>query len=249
MSKKRYCDISNTQNDSPLVPDSGKLIEHEIRSLEQLAKLKFFPKCLSDWKSKALSSSRQAKDNGIVNVHLSFSADDPHASSTEPKHTIELGAYIAAGDPPNVCYHFVIGKEREGGGYTCLRKLHIDFESNKASNEPKPIIHLQTPGRLWNALIEKGYDYNSLAHLYPKLDKPRIPCLPVSFAILLHIALLEYVSVDSQIKTFVNSPEWLSSITSSERFILRTFLKHSIDWIDKSENSSSSIISYFYRYP
>jgi hypothetical protein len=247
MPKHRERNQKPVQNEPPLFCGPRDLFQHEIQTLARIATISSWPQILSQWRQEIVTASTMAKNSGKLSIHLRFAADDPRAKANEPRHLVELGALI---DPGNtlISYCWVIGKAGMNGQCEGLRKLHFDVEPMASSNEPKPVFHMQFPGRVWPALNAVGYSPNAFEFLNPKLDKPRIPSLPTSLSILAHTALLEYVSTDSRIATFVCSSEWLAAVKSSEEYILKTFLDHSLTWLNKVTNRKKSLISHFYRY-
>ena len=249
MGKRRQRDQKLTRGEPPLLHSVMDLLQHEVKTLEKMATIGGWPPVLHAWKKDVYAASKKALNTGKLDIHLRFTARDPRASAIDPKHTVELCSKIIPGDTPFVTYGFAIGVKENNGQYRGLRKFHFDLDITQSSDEPKPVIHLQYPGRMWPVLCEVGYQKNAFDFLNPKLDKPRIPCLPISIALLAHIALLEYVSVDNRIAIFITSPGWLKSVTHSEQYILKTFLDHSLTWLNKTENEKKSLISYFYRYP
>ncbi len=249
MGKKRYHNQKRTENKPPLFPCIEDLLQHEIETLKRIATIGGWPPVLQTWKNDAIAASRNAHNTGILDVHLRFTAPDPRSGAKDPPHSVEFGGLITQDNPPLVTYFFVIGMKGNDGKCHGLRKFHFDTDITQSSDEPKPVIHMQYPGRMWPALLKVGYQKSAFDFLKPKLDKPRIPCLPISIVLLAHIALLEYVSVNNQIATFIKSSGWLKSVAHSEHYILKTFLDHSQTWLNKTENENKSLISYYYRYP
>lgn len=250
MAKRRNWDQKPGGTEPPLNHSVEDLFNHEIDSLHRMAKISDWPPQLSLWKQIVLMAGGKAKNMGRLSIHLRFTARDPRMKATHPLHLIELGALIEpTGIPPLVTYFFAIGEKASQNQCVGLRKLHFDLDLAATSHEYKPIHHMQLPGRMSADLTEVGYQTDAFDFLNPKLDKPRIPSLPTSIAVLAHSALLEYVSTDNRIANFIRSSEWLATVVQSERYIIRTFLDHSLTWLNKTTNDKNSLISYLYRYP
>lgn len=245
MGKQRQHDISPTI-EPPLCLPVEELLEHEVQSLEKLARVGGWPHTLFGWQRLIYASSQTAKRNGALDIHLGFKASDPHG--TREQHVIDLGAKIDARGPGLVTYFLSLGEDSTGEGRRGLRKFHFDVDHGPSVAEPKPAIHLQMPGRMWPALVEAGYAENAFDHLEPHLDKPRIVSLPTSIAILAHSVLMEYVASDPSIATFVRSSAWQTAVSAAERAIVLSFMKHCVRWMKKSVNENRSLISYLYRY-
>jgi hypothetical protein len=223
-----------------------ELLDFEAESLTKMMTLKW-PGPLVRWRDIIGESARQAKNQGLLDTHVSFEAKDPRAKSSEPAHVIELGAQIAPQGHPIVTYFFAIGRQagtsREG-----LRKLHFDLECTSGGREAKPKSHMQIAGRLPPKLGNAGYDKAAFDHLLPDLDKPRIPCLPQSFALLVHVALLEYYSSDASLEKFVHSPEWLRIVTIAENRVLKPYFDHGQNWLTSAATEKASFLSGSYGF-
>jgi hypothetical protein len=225
----------------------ANLLVHEADSLQQMA-IAPWPVKLSWWKQTLLSASKRAKNEGLLDAYVWFEAHDPRASADAPPHFIELGAQILLGNQPLVTYFFAIGESDCDGGRCGLRKMHFDLDTTVKSAEPTPAMHLQLAGRT-PPCLSSFYTENAFDHLKPKLDKPRVPCLPKSFALLAHLALLEYHSTDENLKNFLFDSKWISIVRASEQALLKPHFGYCRDWFEQSENRSRSLLSHFYSLP
>jgi hypothetical protein len=221
------------------------LLLHEANSLQQMAVAPWPPE-LSWWRNYLLTASKRAKNEGTLNANVSFEARAPRASTSDPMHQIELGVQITPGTTSVATYFFVIGRP-DGNSRRCLRKLHFDRDVTLNSPEPKPMMHMQLGGGIPACLT--GYAANAFDHLDPKFEKPRIPCLPKSFALLTHLALLEYHSTDERLSNFVFDPRWTSVVRQSEDAILKPHFEFCHQWMGRADNKSRSLLNYFYSLP
>ena len=188
------------------------------------------------------------KNEGLLDAYVWFEAHDPRAGTNDPTHFIELGAHIVLGTQPVVTYFFAIGEAADNVGRSGLRKMHFDLDALANSAEPKPAMHLQLAGRTPPSLSSL-YAKDAFDHLKPKLDKPRVPCLPKSFALLAHIALLEYHSTDDSLKNFLFDSKWISIVKASEEALLKPHFGYCRDWFVQARNESHSLLSHFYGLP
>jgi hypothetical protein len=223
-----------------------ELFSHETESLQKMA-MAAWPAPLSWWKRELLDASRRAKSQGALHIHVWFEAHDPRAAVDAPKHIIELGAEVVPAGAGLVSYFFAIG-QMEGEHRRGLRKLNFDLGSIVEREEPKPEMHTQISGRMPPCLAAR-YGADAFDHLFPRMDKPRIVCLPKSFALLTHLALLEYQSTDDGIRNFVSDQTWLRVVRSAEEQILRPHFEFCIDWMGQTAFRSRSLLSRFYGLP
>jgi hypothetical protein len=226
-----------------LTPDV--LLEFEAVSLAQMATLPW-PRKLSLWKDLVIRYAREARNTGALNAHFSFEAEDPRAKANSEPHQVELGVQIALAQQPLVTYFFAIG-QKNGNARTGLRKIHFDLESTPGGKEPKPGVHFQIAGRSPPVLMAAGYESSAFDHLIPDLDKPRIPCLPPSFALLAHVALLEYHSTDAALAKFVQSSHWIKVVTTAENSVLLPYFDYGHTWLNSAEKSKASLLTGFYE--
>lgn len=225
----------------------SELLAVEAESLTKMMTLRW-PQPLMRWREKVGEAAKQAKNQGSLDTHVWFEARDPRAKASDPSHFIELGAQIAPGASSLVTYFFAVGEQSGPSTRTGLRKLHFDLEYSENATEPKPRSHLQVAGRFPSALGKVGYDKTAFDILKPALDKPRVPCLPQSFALLAHLALLEYYSTDPSLEKFVRSPEWLSVVTIAENRVLKPYFEHGWDWLSSVEKAKKSFLTGSYAF-
>jgi hypothetical protein len=223
---------------------ASELLEVEAESLTKMMTLRW-PSPLALWRQKVSEAATQAKNQGLLNTHVWFKARDPRANAT---HFIELGVQITPGNHPLVTYFFAIGQQSGLSTREGLRKLHFDLEYSFGVREAKPRSHLQIAGRFPAPLGEVGYETNAFDHLRPDLDKPRVPCLPESFALLAHLALLEYHSTDPSLEKFVHSPEWLRVVTAAESEVLKPYFEHGQHWLTSAAMAKCSFLSDSYGF-
>lgn len=219
-----------------------ELLAHEVSSLKRMATTPW-PTALSWWQTELSAEARRANTQGQLDLHLWFEAPEPRAAQSAPQHSVELGAQILPAQGPLVTYYLAIGRMGEDGKYQGLRKLDFDRDFGINSQEPKPAMHSQISGRMCPALAER-YSVDSFSNMLPRLDKPRIACLPKSFALLAHLAFLEYQSTDAGIKKLVSDPTWLSVVRAAEEKILQPHFDYCLSWMRRG---SGSLLTHFYN--
>ena len=109
-------------------------------------------------------------------------------------------------------------------------------------------MHSQVSGNMPPSLAEH-YEPEGFSHLYPHMEKPRIACYPKSFALLAHLAFLEYHSTHDGISNLVSDPTWLSVVRAAENAILKPHFSHCLDWLLAAAHESQSLLSHFYGLP
>jgi len=233
---------SKKEKQYPETIDASELLALEVDSLDRMATLQF-PRPLSRWKQKIGESARSAKSSKTLNLHLSFEAPAPRGGSRDPYHIIELGVQIK---PPLVTYCIAIGRS-EADKKRLMRKFHFDIDNEHSESEPKPRMHIQTGGRLYDALISEGYFVASFERMLPDVDKPRIPSLPQSFALMAHCAFLEYQGRENSIKSFITTSSWIKVVTESEKKVLKPFFEYAINWLSSSQTNVRSFLSNCYE--
>lgn len=107
-----------------------------------------------------------------------------------------------------------------------LRKLHFDYEpiQQRAPLECKPSIHIQVCGKLMPQLERAGYKSEDLKAWFPSLEKPRIPGMPMSLALLLNWLLLEFES-DLTAAKILRNHEWRNIVARAESTVLAPYFK------------------------
>ena len=116
-----------------------------------------------------------------------------------------------------------------------LRKLHFDFEpvTERKGDEIKPTIHLQLCGELTPRLRQEGYEDLHIQSMWPHFEKPRVPCMPMSLAILLNWVLLEF-QTDRNAAHILRHPTWRKRVAQAERVLLRPYFKACHDFLSAS---------------
>ena len=107
-----------------------------------------------------------------------------------------------------------------------LRKLHFDYEpvERRGSQECKPSMHMQVCGKLMPLLEKAGYRTEDLKSWSPWLEKPRIPGMPMSLALVLNWLLLEF-DTDANAASILRNKDWRSLVIHAEQEVLAPYFK------------------------
>lgn len=142
---------------------------------------------------------------------------------------IDIGVKIEvdeAGDEyRNLSYFFAVSHANAKDGFRkVLRKMHFDHAPyNPNAHTAHPFSHMQYAGTLPPCMSGAGFTDNSISHMNPRFEGPRIPCAPVSLAILIHLLLREFP--DTKGAKLIERLEWRSRVRSNEKLLLTDFHK------------------------
>jgi hypothetical protein len=101
-----------------------------------------------------------------------------------------------------------------------LRKYHFDYANPALKRRtPQPIFHLQYPGRIPPAMPGPLDD----THQDPALDEPRIFFVPMSLAMVLHIAFREFP--DEFGERIRKDGYWLNILRDNQKALLEPFFQ------------------------
>jgi hypothetical protein len=130
-----------------------------------------------------------------------------------------------------------------------LRKIHFDYEpvENRQSYEIKPSVHLQICGKLNQHLTNAGFKQEHLEPHGPAFEKPRVPCFPVSIALLVHWLMLEF-SGFPEARRIINNRHWQAKVKMAEALLLKPFFYSSSEFF-KSTSTSLFLNSWVYGLP
>lgn len=182
-----------------------------------------------------------------VNFHLSFTLptrlrEDPGRQAILRPFHVGCLANAHNNQITQLTYSVMIG---EADGSTLVaRKFHFDFEPVTQRNraEPKPTFHLQICGKLSEHHVQGGYKEEDIAHLLPQWSQPRIPTLPMSFAMILNWLLMEFGN-DPAVAAVRQDPHWQSVVRSAERAVLQPYYEDCMEFFSTAANDRESFYS------
>lgn len=199
---------------------------------------------------------KAARHRSLINVnsssldfHTSFSmkiqlrADKRNSLSNR---CLAVGAFIEGDREKNkiirTSYSFVLSRYDRTDG-PIIRKFHFDYEAAEIRNinEPKPSIHTQICGKLSVHQKALGYKEERLSGLYPGFEKPRLPSLPMSLALLLDWTFLEFQS-DANARKIHNDPTWKNLVSQAEQIILKPYFLAGANYFNSAANAGKPFV-------
>jgi hypothetical protein len=170
-----------------------------------------------------------------LDVLVEFNVNDPRS---EAEQQIYLGTKLTpeAGASKCLVTHsfYLVDATRY------LAKVHLDRDFDPESKEKKPSSHIQTGGRILPGL---GGASGRKCCWDEKVDKPRIPSIPICSAILWHWAFLEYPEAE-QVSPFLAAWWWKEIVQKAEESILMPFFHDGCNLI--REKPKAGLINAFY---
>jgi hypothetical protein len=200
---------------------------NNIRQYKIIAELeRDFFKLLLEKKNElsTVPSIQQALNNAVrfiqdpmgvpLNVLVEFEVYDTHRCK---RQTMYLGTKLVPKAPSSdaqVTHGICMVEEGE-----YLAKIHIDrdFSSKDPTSNPSP--HVQTGGRPFPGVEKK---ITGKPFWKDDVDKPRIPSIPFSTALLWHWAFMEY-PCDRRTAPFLHTGWWPTLIRKTEEAVLKPF--------------------------
>ena len=183
-------------------------------------------------------------DRGGLDFSTSFEVQTAKAC-----RRIDVGALITV-DGKNryqsVSYFLAIGSDCNFKGHI-LRKLHFDFESPTRRNpkEIKPSVHMQICGNLTPSMAQAGYTDQHLEKHFPWFEKPRVPSMPFSLALLLDWLFLEFCDTP-EINQVVNDGEWRNLVREVENELLAPFFEGCHEFLRNKKRDGLFLANLFY---
>jgi hypothetical protein len=205
-------------------PNPTDLKAIELMTLSVIQKMGCLKKDFADLVSAAqMKYQNLDPKRGGFDFSTSFEVD-----SDKTKRRVDIGALIEV-DGRNqyerVSYFFSIGCPAAAKD-NILRKIHFDFEAPEKRNlsECKPSIHMQVGGKLTPSMATAGYTSQHLDNHFPWFEKPRVPSLPFSLALLLDWLFLEFLNTP-EVNQVVNDGQWRSLVLNVENTLLKPYFE------------------------
>jgi len=196
--------------------------------------------------------------SGGVNVHLSFEIDirlRADVRKTVLKRRVDVGALVRSSSDgksiDSASYSLIICKKLNPSTSAIIRKMHFDFEPGRLRNptEPKPSTHLQICGLFSAANLRMGYRPTSIDRWYPDFEKPRIPGIPTTLALLINWLLLEF-QTDRSARAILTNGRWRALIGEAEKLVLRPFFQEAADYFSVNQPTNHRFLeNYVYEVP
>ena len=206
----------------------AKVVEAEIAFFDGLIQAKNnIPNIPSLQKSlKDAANFLQDHRGRSLNILVEFTVTDPRSGET---HTMMLGTLLK---PPQTKSHAQVTH------FLCLAdadhlltKVHADFDFHPEADEKKPSPHVQLGGRMFDSIVEKLKNKGLKICWNDTVDKPRMPSLPISTALLWHWAFLEYQDSE-QISGFLKNWHWKQLVKKAEQAVFLPFFRDGVQLIE-----------------
>lgn len=195
---------------------------------------------------------------GGVDVHLSFEIDirlRADVRKTVQKRRVDIGALVRPSNDGKLIdgasYSLIICRKTDPSTSPIVRKMHFDFDPARLRNhiEPKPSIHLQICGLFSSASLGMGYRPASIDRWYPDFEKPRIPGIPTTLALLVNWLLLEF-QTDRSARAILANGHWRGLIADAERLVLRPFFQEAADYFSLAQPPNHRFVeNHLYEVP
>lgn len=157
-----------------------------------------------------------------LDILIDFSVNDPRSGET---YKMTLGTLLKPPQPNSHAQvtHFLCLADAD----SLIAKVHADFDFSPNANEKKPSPHLQLGGRVFDSLLKNHANKAPKVWWNEKLDKPRIPSLPICTALFWHWAFLEYRSSD-EVSKLLKTWHWRQLVKAAENAVFLPFFEDGV---------------------
>jgi hypothetical protein len=94
-----------------------------------------------------------------------------------------------------------------------------------------------------------GYRPTSIDRWYPDFEKPRIPGIPVSLALLINWLLLEF-QTDRSARAILTNGRWRGLIADAEKIVLYPFFQEAANYFSVAQPPNHRFVeNYLYELP
>lgn len=185
-----------------------------------------------------------------VDIHLGFTMelrlqDGPKNVPSERR--LDIGVLVVASPDGKLVrsasYSLIICKFANCASTPIVRKLHFDFEpiGFRGGADPKPSSHMQLCGTFSAAHLAAGYQESRLHALYPRVEKPRVPTMPTSLALMLNWLLLEFQSTTAA-QAILNDPAWRTAVVEAERLVLVPYFESAATFLKQAKHMNDRFL-------
>jgi len=231
-----------------MYPHLQNLIGLEIDTLQTISEIGDFQNFAGLYQ-QGLAHRSIRKQAASLDLHADFILDvrlrgDKRTSIC--KRWVHIGALIegdrASNEVTRASYSFVLFRG-DNVNTPVVRKLHFDFEPISERNhvEPKPSSHIQMCGKASQHLIDQGFKPERLSHHYPSFEKPRVPALPISFALLIDWLFIEFQS-DRYSKAIYQNSKWRNQVIEAEKVVLKPYFEGAAKYIGSAAHATNPLI-------
>jgi len=179
------------------------------------------------------------EDRGNVDIHVNLLLEirlRADKTKTLKKRRVDIGVLVIASEDDRqikrASYGLIICAKDDPKTSSIVRKVHFDYESAGSRNtaEAKPSVHMQVCGQYSHHHISAGYRQSVLKQWFPSFEKPRIPSMPMSLAVLLNWLMLEF-QTDRTAIAILKHPRWRALVAEAERTTLLPYYKAATEFL------------------
>jgi hypothetical protein len=231
-----------------MYPQLQDLIALEIDTLQTISEIGEFQTFDGLYRQGAARRNFR-KEAESLDLHADFVLDvrlrgDRRTANCQ--RWIHIGAFIegerATNQVKRASYSLVLFR-RNSVDSPVVRKLHFDYEalSTRNRNEPKPSSHLQMCGKASPHLIGLGFNQQRLSHHYPGFEQPRVPAMPISFALLIDWLFTEFQS-DRHSRAIHQNRQWRNQVIAAETVVLKPYFLEAANHIGSAAHATAPLI-------
>jgi len=232
-----------------MYPGLKELVAIEIGTLKTIAEMSEFRSFDSLYR-QSIEQHRILQSNAeVLDIHADFSMEVRVRGSKRKQECIRwvhIGCLIEGNRKNNqvarTSYSLVLFKKNSVHS-PVLRKLHFDYESPNARSmkDPKPSSHIQICGKASPHLLAHGFNKQRLDALYPDFEQPRIPAMPMSFAILIDWLFTEFSS-DRKSRDVCRNMRWKNQVVAAEKVVLGPYFLAASNHLQGANHAANPFI-------
>jgi len=197
--------------------DYDKVVEAEASFFNGLASMRteFAGNRSVDESVRKMANFIQDPKGNALEFTVEFDVEDPRK---QVPHKLFLGTRLSpkvGTSNAEVTHYMCLADEN-----SLMAKFHVDFDFDPHVKEKKPSPHIQLGGRIPPALLGRYSQH----YWHTDVNKPRIPALPISTALLWHWAFLEYEN-NALFARCIKHSWWKKIIKDAERAVLKPFFE------------------------
>lgn len=233
-----------------MYPGLKELVAIEMATLQTISEMTEFRSFDDLYRQSQMQRRTLRSDTERLDIHADLSMDVRIRGSkrgVDCKRWIHIGGIIEGDRKSNqvirASYSVVLFR-RNSVDSPVLRKLHFDYESpctRNMSDPNKPSSHIQICGKASPHLINKGFKTQRLDALYPSFENPRIPAMPMSFALLIDWIFTEFTS-DRHSRAIHISRKWKNQVISAEKVVLGPYFLAAAEHLRSATHESTPFI-------
>lgn len=236
-----------------MYPTLSELVTIELQTLQTISEMVEF-RAFEGLYNQAQDRRKYRSDSASLDIHADFSMEVRIRGSKrgeDCRRWIHVGGLVEGDRARNLVsrasYSLVLFK-RNTVHSPVVRKLHFDYEApsdRHLGDLNKPSSHIQICGNASPHLLKHGFNKQRLDALYPQIEHPRIPAMPMSFALLIDWIFTEFHS-DPKTQAIFRNGRWKKQVIDAERVLLKPYFLGAANHLDGAAHTSPFIRSMLY---